>query len=160
MRKVSGVRFFLAKGVACVNPFRKAVRRGVYQGLDLREGRKRGAMASIDVVSTVRAEENHWSSWSGEEVSGGGGTCHSLSLLVRAGQSVSCQHGLGLSFWGDGGCREISMGGWSEPVEGRVDASHELKAGNIFGLAKAISMALASAKIIFCARGASCVWST
>ena len=34
------------------------------------------------------------------------------------------------------------MGGWSDPVEGRVDASHLQKAGNICGLAKTMSMAL------------------
>jgi len=36
----------------------------------------------------------------------------------------------------------MNMGVWSEPVEGRVVASHERKAGKICGLAKAMSMAL------------------
>jgi len=73
-----------------VNSLRRVVRRGVHQGLDFWEGRERGAVASIIVVRAVRAEENHWSSWLGEGVSGGGGICHALSLLVRFGQSASC----------------------------------------------------------------------
>jgi len=103
MRKASGVQLFLPKRVPFVNSLRRTVRSGVHQGLDLREGRKRGAVASIVVVRAVRADENHWSSWLGEGVPGAGGICQSLSLLVRAGQSASCQHGLGLSLWGEGG---------------------------------------------------------
>jgi len=38
---------------------------------------------------------------------------------------------------------EINIGAWSDPVEGRDDASQERKAGNICGLAKARWMALA-----------------
>jgi len=34
------------------------------------------------------------------------------------------------------------MGAWSDPVEGREDASNERKAGNIYGLGKARSMTL------------------
>ena len=34
------------------------------------------------------------------------------------------------------------MGAWSDPVEGRDDASQARKAGNMWGLAKAGSMAL------------------
>jgi len=71
VRKASGVWAFLAVRVAFVNSLRKVVRRGVHQGLDLREGRERGAVASIVVVRAVRAEENHWSSWMEEGVSGG-----------------------------------------------------------------------------------------
>ena len=37
---------------------------------------------------------------------------------------------------------EIKMGAWSDPVEGREDASEERKAENICGLAKARSMVL------------------
>jgi len=88
----------------------------------------------MDAVRTVRAEENHRSSWLGDGVSGGGGICQSLSLLVGFSQSASCQHALGLSLWENGGCRKINMGAWSDPVEGRVDASHEWKAGKISGL--------------------------
>jgi len=62
------------------------------------------------------------------------------SLSVRPGQSPSCQRGLGLSLWGVGGRRAIIMGAWSEPVEGRDDASQERNAENICGLTKARSM--------------------
>ena len=73
---------------------------------------------------------------------GGGGTCKSLSLSVRLGQSSSCQRGLGWSLWGEGGRRENKSGAWSHPVEGRVDESHERRAGKISGLANARSMVL------------------
>jgi len=99
-------------------------------------------VASIFAVRALRADENPGSSWLGEAVSEGGGTSQFLSLLDSFGQSASCQRGLGLSLWGDGGCKVISMGVWLDPVEGRVDASHERKAGKIYGLAKAMSMAL------------------
>jgi len=66
-----------------------------------------------------------------------------FSLAVRPGQSASSQRGLGLSLWGVGGRRAIEMGAWSEPVEGRDDASQERNAGNTCGLVKARSMVLA-----------------
>jgi len=125
-----------------VNSFRRAVRRGVHQALDFGDGRDRGAVVSIAVVSTDRAEENHWSSWPGDGGEGGGGTSQFLSLSVSPGQSASSQHGLGLSLCGVEGRREILMGAWSDPVEGRDDASQERKAGNICGLANARSMVL------------------
>jgi len=100
---VSGVWSLLALRVAFANCFRRIVRGGVHQALDVREGCERGAVASIVVVSAERAEENHWSSWLGEGVLGGGGTSHSLSLSVRLGQSASSQPGLGLLLWGKGG---------------------------------------------------------
>jgi len=81
---------------AFVNSFRRVVRSGVHQALDFGEGRERGAVASIAVVSAERAEENHWSSWLGEYVSGGGGTSQFLSRSERPCQSASCQRGLGL----------------------------------------------------------------
>jgi len=139
---VSGVRVPLAERVSFVNSFQRVLRRGVHQGWDLWEGREWGAVASIVAVRVERAEENHWSSWVGEGVSGRGGICHLLSLLVRFDQSASCQGGLGLSLWGDGGCREINMGVWSDPGEGRVDVSRERKEGKICGLAKVVSIAL------------------
>jgi len=94
---VSGVRSFLTLPVPFVNSFMRVVRSGVHQVLDFGEGRERGAVALIVVVSVARAKENHWSSWLGEGASQGGGTSQSLSLLVRPGQSASCQRGLGLS---------------------------------------------------------------
>ena len=59
------------------------MRRGVCPGLDLGEGRDRGVEASIVVGRAERAEKNHWSSWLGEEPSGGCGTSQSLSLLSK-----------------------------------------------------------------------------
>jgi len=53
---------FLALPVAFANFFRRVVRSGVHQALDLGEGRERGVSFSITVVSAERAEENHWSS--------------------------------------------------------------------------------------------------
>jgi len=73
---------------------------------------------------------------------GGGWINQFLSLSVSPGQSASCQRGLGLSLWGEGGRMEIKMGAWSDPLEGREDASQERKEGNMCGLAKARSMAL------------------
>jgi len=118
------------------------VRRWVHQGLDFGEGRERRVSFSIVIVSVERAEENHWSSWLGEGEPGGGGTCHFLSLSARPGQSASCQRGLGLSLCGEGGRRDIRTGAWSDPVEGRADASQERKAGNMRGLANARSITL------------------
>ena len=80
-----------------MNSFRRVVSIGVHQALDLRDGRDRGAVASIVEESAERAEENHWSSWLGDGVSGGGGMRQSLSLSVKLGQSASSQRGLGLS---------------------------------------------------------------
>jgi len=71
LRKASEIRSFLAFGVAFMNSFRMVVRRGVHPGLDLAEGREQGAEASIRVVRTDRAEENHEVSWLGEGVIGG-----------------------------------------------------------------------------------------
>jgi len=45
-----------------MNSFRREVRSGVHQALDLGKGWERGAVASRVVVSSERAEENHWSS--------------------------------------------------------------------------------------------------
>ena len=132
----------MATRVAFANSFRRVVRSGVHQALDFAEGRERGAVASTIFVSAERAEENHWSSWFGEAVSGGGGMNQFLSLSVRPGQLASGHRGLGLSLWGEGGRRDIRIGSWSDPVEGRDYASHESKAGNICGLAKAMSMVL------------------
>jgi len=115
MEKALGVWYFLALRVAFANSFRRVVRMGVHQALDLWDRRERGLVASIVVVRAERVEENHWSSWLGEGVSEAAGTSHSLSIYVRPGQSASCQRGLCLSQWGDGGRREITIGVWSDP---------------------------------------------
>jgi len=67
------VQSFLAVRVVFVNSFQRVVRSGVHQALDFGEGCERGAVALIVVVRAERAEENHWSSWLGEGVSGGKG---------------------------------------------------------------------------------------
>ena len=57
-------------------------------------------------------------------------------------QSVKSQQGtlgIGLSV---GGARVMSMGTWSEPVEGRDVVSQVAKAGDMSGLEKARSIAL------------------
>jgi len=123
-----------------VNSFRRVVRRGVQQLFDLGDGRERGVVVLIAAVSAERAEENHWSSCLGEGFSRGGGMSQFFSLSVRPSQLASWQHGLGYMLWGVGGRRVIAMGAWSEPVEGRDDASQERSAENICGLAKASSM--------------------
>jgi len=97
MVSASGVRSFLALRVAFVNSFQRVVRSGVHQAFDFGEGRQRGVSISIVVVSAERAEENNWSSWLGEGVSGGGETSQFLSLSMSSGQSASGQRGLGLS---------------------------------------------------------------
>jgi len=121
----------LALQVAFVNSFRRVVRRRVHHGLDLGEGRERGAEASIVAVREARAKENHWSSWLGDEVVGGGGTILLGSLSVKLDQSALCQRGLGLSLSAEGGRRETRIGVWSNPVEGREDASHQWKTDKI-----------------------------
>ena len=77
--------------------FQRVDSTGVNQALVFGEGREQGRVAAIVAVSAERAEEDHWSSGLGEGVSGGGGISQLLSLSVRAGQSASCQRGLGLS---------------------------------------------------------------
>jgi len=79
-----------------VHSCERVLRSGVHQALDLGEGPERGAVAWIVVVSAEMAEENHWSSWFGEEALERGGSSQSLSLSVRLGQSASCQRGLSL----------------------------------------------------------------
>jgi len=128
--------------VAFVNSFRREVRSGVHPALDFWEGRQRGAVASIIVVSAERAKENHWSSWLGEGAVGGRWTCQALSLSVRLGQSTSCQRGRALSLWGDGGRREIKIGAWSDPVEGWEDQSQDRRARKMSGLANVRLMLL------------------
>ena len=79
-----------------MNCFRRVVRSGVHQALDIGEGRELGAVASIVVVSPGRAKANHVSSWLGEGASGGRRTSQSLSRSVRLDHLPSCQRGLGL----------------------------------------------------------------
>ena len=94
------------------------MRSGVHQALDFGEGREWGVLSSIIAVSAERAEENHWTSWLGEGVSGGGGISQFLGLSVSPGQSASCQQGLGLSLWGEKGAYGDQDGGVVGPCRG------------------------------------------
>lgn len=74
-------------------------------------------------------------------VGGGAGCVQKLSRQeCRASQSVKSQQGALGSRLSSGDYRVIIMGTWSEPVEGRVEASHGEKAGDICGLEKAKSI--------------------
>jgi len=50
---------------------------------------------------------------------------HCFSQSVRPSQYASCEGGLGLSLWGVGSRRVITIGAWSDPLEGRDDVSQE-----------------------------------
>ena len=77
-----------------------------------------------------------------EGMMGGGGTTNEQSGASRESQSVSCQLGRGVQGVCEGEARVITIGKWSEPVEGREVVSQLLKAGNMCGFAKARSMTL------------------
>ena len=121
---------------------RSTVSSGVHQGLDLREGRERGVSSSRRAVRDFSEDENHTSSWAKDGCEGTGDVQkdwrrgRNFSQLVRSQQETL---GIGLSV---GGTRVISMGTWSEHVEGRDVVSEATKAGNISGLEKDRSIAL------------------
>ena len=79
------------------------VRRGVHQGLDLREGRERGVSSSERATREFSKEENHSLSWAGDRRGGSGNVQkdlrrgHKVSQLVRSQQGVL---GRGLSVRG------------------------------------------------------------
>ena len=78
--------------------------------------------------------------WRGGER--GGGTRRALTGSSRRSQSALSHMGRGGARSLVGAVRRIRMGTWSDPVEGRVVASQDWKAGRMRGLAKARSMAL------------------
>ena len=85
--------------------------------------------------------ENHASSWGGEGREGAGGTQNNWRRGPRDSQLVKSQQGvLGRGF-SVGGARVIRMGTWSKPVEGIVVVSHSMKAGVMWGVVKARSIA-------------------
>ena len=129
---VGGLELF-SPAVGFVNSFQRVVRSGVHQAFDFGEGREQGVLASIVVVSAERADENHWWSWLGEGVSWGEEIRQFLSMSVSPGQSASCQRGPGLSLGGEGGRKAITMGAWSDPVQGRDNVSQERKQGTYVG---------------------------
>jgi len=103
-----------------VNPFRRVVRSGVYQGLDIVKVHERGAVTSMVVVSAESADENHGSSCLGEAASGG--RDWPIFEFIRKRWPVG--H---LPVWsrliviGEVGLTEITMGRWSDPGEGSDD---------------------------------------
>lgn len=106
------------------------------------EGFEVGVTDLTRAVRTLREVENQWSIWGGEGLMDGGRTIKERSRASRESQSLSSHLGRGAG----GLCKDevevITMGTWSEPVEGREVASHFLKAGNICGFANARSMTL------------------
>jgi len=52
-------------------------------------------------------------------------------VFSRTGPSVSSHRGLGRGKAGEGCCREMRVGTWCEPVDGRDVVSHWRKAGNM-----------------------------
>ena len=93
-------------------------------------------------MRTLREEENQWSSWGGAGLMGGGGTTNEWSGVSRESQSVSSDLGRGVEGVCEGEASVMTIGTWSEPVEGREVASQLLKARNMCRLAKARSMTL------------------
>ena len=96
------------------------------------------------MVATRESREwaNQVSSWSGEGESGEGGTRRSFNGPSRHSQSAMSHMGLGGAHASVSEARRMTMGTWSDPVEGRVVASQDWKAGRMRGFAKARSMAL------------------
>ena len=132
--------FFTAR-LALWYSLQSTVRRGVYQGLGLGEGRERGVSFSNRAVRESREEENQSLSWVGEGRGGEEGVRKASRRGRKASQSVRSQQGVlggGLSV---GGAKVMRMGTWSEPVEGREVESHAMKVRDISGLAKARSIA-------------------
>lgn len=111
----------------------RVVRRGVQKGLECGEGFESGVADLIRAVRTLREEENQWSSWEGEGLTGGGKTIKERSGASRESQTVSTQLGRGMVGVCEGEANMMTMGTWSEPVEGREMASQLRKAGNMCG---------------------------
>ena len=109
--------------------------------MDLREGRERGVSSSKRAVREFSEDENQASSCGGEGCEGAGGTEKDWRRGTRDSQLARSQQGVlgkGLSV---GDARVMRMGTGSEPVEGRVVVSHSTKAADMWGLAKARSIA-------------------
>ena len=126
--------------MALLYSLRSVVRSGVHQGFDLCEGRERGVASSRRAVWVFDEDENHSLSWAGEGWGGAGGVRKATSRRRRESQSVRSQQGVLGRGVPSGGASVMRMGTWSEPVEGRDEASQDAKAGAIYGLAKARSI--------------------
>lgn len=68
------MRSFFATLVAFEYSLWRAVRSGVHHGLEYGEGLEVGVADVTKTVRTLREEENQWSSWGGEGLTGGGVT--------------------------------------------------------------------------------------
>ena len=79
--------FFMAHMVLWYS-LRSIVRRGVHQGLDLREGRERGVSFSRRAVRESSEEENHSLSWAEDRREGAGGVRKDLRRGRTASQLV------------------------------------------------------------------------
>ena len=121
---------------------RRAVRRGVPQGLKCGEGFEVGVTDLIMAVRTLREEGNQWSSWGGDELMGGGGKMNERSGALRERQSVSSHLGRGAGGVCKGEANMMTIETWSKPVEGWEVASELLKAGNMCRFANARSLTL------------------
>ena len=108
--------------------WRRDERRGDHQGLDLGEGLVTGMLEVMRDLILAECVSNHSSKTdTGQEVGGGGGTREgSWGRMVY--QSVLEQLGDGSGGRNLGEQKEIRMGTWSQPVEGR-GVSQLLKAG-------------------------------
>ena len=108
---------------------RREERRGDHQGLDLGKGLEVGVFEITRVLILLEWTPNHSSNTdTGQEREGGGGPRDGSRGWMEF-QSVLAQLGEGSGGWNLGEQKEIRMGTWSEPVEGR-GVSHLLKAGD------------------------------
>jgi len=99
-------------------------------------------------LRTESEKANYNSSSAGEGWNRDGGTCQPVRAPVIHGQSALCRLARDWSVLGLGGRRERRIGTWTEPVEGRDEASQDLKAGNMSGLPKARSIALGLCELV------------
>ena len=118
------------------------MRWGGHQGLECGERFEVGVTDLTRAVRTLTEERNQWSSWRGEGLMGGGGTVKERRGASSEGQSVSSHLGRGATRFGAGEASLMTIGTWSEPVEGREVASQLLKTGNMCGFANARSIML------------------
>ena len=120
------------------NAWQREERRGDHKGLDLGEGLVTGVFEMMRDLILVEYMSNHSSKTdTGHELGAEGGTREgSWGRMVS--QSVLDQLGAGSGGWNLGEQKEIRIGTWSEPAEGR-GVSHLLKAGARWELAKAKS---------------------
>ena len=106
--------------------------------MDLGEGLEVGVLEETRVLILLEWVSNQSSKTDTGQEGGVGGGTREGSRGRMVGQSVLAQLGDGLGGRSQGEQKEIRIGTWSEPVEGR-GVSHLLKAGDRGELAKARS---------------------